>query len=395
VAIWTQSIIYPEVPPLLLSRIYCAIWDGTSWSPSPAEEISGQMYDAARDGIPAVFRNGISSDNINNAVAVWSTDSITQPVYYAVWDGRIWGNATALDAEEAYGYMPAIAFDTGNDAILTFAHNTTNIWHSKYVGSVWQPADEAADSGGDDSRPSIAFLVNNRAVVVWNRDVEAIGLSEIYYSIWDPVTGVWTTAASVVASGFSGSDSSPSIASTSGSPTMPPTTVPPEIHDVAVIDVNVSKTVVAQGYLVSINVTLENQGTTTETFDVTVSANTTTIGLHTVANLAAGAKETLIFDWNTASVPYGNYTISAYASPVSGETDTADNTYINGAVFVTIAGDIDGDGDVDYDDLIIIAGAYGTCEGDPSYVPEADLNGDGCVDYDDLILLAGNYGTTI
>jgi len=43
----------------------------------------------------------------------------------------------------------------------------------------------------------------------------------------------------------------------------------------------------------------------------------------------------LTFTWNTTGFAEGNYTISAYAWPVPGETDTADNTYINGWVVVT------------------------------------------------------------
>ena len=393
VAIWTQWIIYPEVPPLLISRIYYAIWSGTSWSPSPAEEISGQVYDAAKDGIPAVFRNGISSDNLNNAVAVWSTDNIAQPIYYASWNGHSWSDATALDAQEAYGYMPAIAFDTDNDAILTFTHNTTNIWHSRYVGGVWQLAAEAANSGGGYSRPSIAFLMSNRAVAVWSSDVEAFAPSEIFYSVWDPSTGMWTTASSIVPQGLSGSDSSPSVASTSGSPTMPPTAVLPEIHDVAVIDVSPSKTVVAQGYLASINVTVENQGTTTETFVVTASANTTTIGIQTVTNLTAGAKESLIFDWNTMGWAKDNYTISAVADTVPGETDTADNTlFFDGIVMITIPGDVNGDRTVDVSDLDELAEAYGSTSTSPNWNPNVDINNDGLVDIFDIRITGAHWG---
>ncbi len=59
-----------------------------------------------------------------------------------------------------------------------------------------------------------------------------------------------------------------------------------------------------------------------------------------------------------------------------------------------IPGDVDGDGDVDYDDFIILAGAYGSSIGQPAYVKEADFDDDGDVDYDDFIVLAGNYGKT-
>jgi hypothetical protein len=334
VAIWTLWVIYPEVPPLLISRIYYAIWDGASWSPSPAEEIPGQAYNAASDGTPAFFRNGISSDNLNNAIAVWATDNITHPVYYAIWDGRAWGDATALDTQKAYGYMPAIAFSADNNATLTFTQNTTNIGHSRYVGGVWQRAAEAADSGGDDTRPAVAFLTSSRAVAVWSSDL--LEPSEIFYSIWEPATETWITAASIVPFGLSGSDSNPSVASTSGSPTMPPTGVAPEIHDVAVVDVTPSETVVEQGTLVSVNVTVKNEGTTAETFDVTAYYNTTIIATQTVDNLASGSQKTLDFVWNTTDVTLGNYTLWAQASTVPGEVDTEDNTFINGVIEVTI-----------------------------------------------------------
>ncbi|TVQ77774.1 MAG: hypothetical protein EA380_06970 [Phycisphaeraceae bacterium] len=54
-------------------------------------------------------------------------------------------------------------------------------------------------------------------------------------------------------------------------------------------------------------------------------------------------------------------------------------------------GDINGDGVVDLDDFIILAGNFGSTNALPS---EGDINGDGVVDLDDFIILAGNFGTT-
>ncbi|MGC8943835.1 MAG: S8 family serine peptidase [Caldisericia bacterium] len=58
-----------------------------------------------------------------------------------------------------------------------------------------------------------------------------------------------------------------------------------------------------------------------------------------------------------------------------------------------LMGDINDDGKVDSEDLIIFAQSFGTQLGDPNYNEKCDLNGDGKVDADDLLLLAQNFGT--
>lgn len=166
--------------------------------------------------------------------------------------------------------------------------------------------------------------------------------------------------------------------------------VPP---DIAVTNVTCSKTVIGQGYSATINITVGNQGTYTETFNLTAYANTTIIRTEEVI-LENGSSTNVIFCWNTTGFAKGDYTISAYATSVPGETDTADNTYTDGLVVVTIPGDIDGDRDLDYDDFILLAGAYGSSSGQPAYKPETDIDCDGDVDYDDFTILAGNYGKT-
>jgi hypothetical protein len=104
------------------------------------------------------------------------------------------------------------------------------------------------------------------------------------------------------------------------------------VHDVAVTDIVPSGSVVGKGYNNSISVTVANQGDYTETFNVTVYANTTVIGTQTANGLLNGASIVLTFTWNTTDFAYDNYTISAYAEPVLNETDTTNNTYVDGTV---------------------------------------------------------------
>jgi len=49
--------------------------------------------------------------------------------------------------------------------------------------------------------------------------------------------------------------------------------------------------------------------------------------------------------WNTSGFAEGNYTIWAHVEPIPGETDTADNTCVDGWVVITWLGDFDGDVD--------------------------------------------------
>jgi nitrous oxidase accessory protein NosD len=106
------------------------------------------------------------------------------------------------------------------------------------------------------------------------------------------------------------------------------------IHDVAIIDISVSPTTVVAGQVVTINVTVENQGSDYESFTVTAYYDTTAIASQNVVNLLPNWNTTLTFNWNTAGMPRGTYTIKAEASVVPGETDTLDNVRVDGTVIV-------------------------------------------------------------
>jgi len=159
--------------------------------------------------------------------------------------------------------------------------------------------------------------------------------------------------------------------------------------DVALLGVASSKTVVGQGYAVSINVTVENQGGYAETFNVTVYANTTSITTQTVT-LTSGNSPTVTFTWNTAGFASGNYTISAYAWPVPGETDIADNTlYYDYIVKVTIPGDVNGDFFVNIKDanMLLIWWQQRV----PPAPSNVDINGDGIINIKDVNLILSNW----
>lgn len=162
------------------------------------------------------------------------------------------------------------------------------------------------------------------------------------------------------------------------------------IHDVAVTTVWFPKTVLGQGYAQNITVNVTDTGDYTETFGVTAYANRTLIQTANVT-VTSGNSETVIFTWNATGLTYGNYAISAYAWPVSGETNIADNNLTGGMVYVGIPGDVNGDGTVNKLDAAAIENAFFATLGSSSWNTNADINGDGVVNILDAIILSNNF----
>ena len=105
-------------------------------------------------------------------------------------------------------------------------------------------------------------------------------------------------------------------------------------HDVAIDNVSLSATEAYAGDTLNIATVVINEGSLDETFEVSVYGGSTLIGTLVVTDLAPEAEKILTFSWGTTDVAGGYYTISAIASTVPRETDTADNTFIDGTAKV-------------------------------------------------------------
>lgn len=163
------------------------------------------------------------------------------------------------------------------------------------------------------------------------------------------------------------------------------------LRDIAVINVTLLKTVVGEGYPMSVGVTVANLGSVSEDFLLTVYANASVVDSQTIS-LPSGNSSTVNFVRNTTGFARGHYTIEAVAESVLGEANTTDNTYVGGLVTVSIPGDIDGNGKVQLVDLVWLALAFGSQVGQPKWNPNADIDGNGVIDRIDLSILAQHYG---
>jgi hypothetical protein len=96
------------------------------------------------------------------------------------------------------------------------------------------------------------------------------------------------------------------------------------------------------------------------------------------------------------------YRISAYAWPISGETEIGDNTCIDGVIAVVVLGDVNGDGIVELMDFFILSQHYMHAPPDDHTIGtqlyhecfNADVNSDGIVELMDFFITSFNYMKT-
>jgi hypothetical protein len=283
-----------------------------------------------------------------------------------------------------------------------------------YVCAGWSGTGSVPPSG---SGTSMTFTISQNSSITWdwqiiqrrltvssahdspnpgNGDHSYSDGQSVTCSVTSPVTEgstVWTCT------GWSGTGSVPS----SGNGTSVTFTITQDsnitwnwqvgtlVHDVAVTNVTSYKTVVSQGCDVNMTVTVLNQGDLTETFNVAAYANTTSAASQNIT-LSSGNSTNITLTWNTTGFACGTYSVVAYVTPVPGETNTTNNSLTGGLIVVTIPGDLNGDFTIGLKDLVILAQAYGSVQGDSMWNPNADLNGDGKVGLADLVILALHYG---
>lgn len=108
-------------------------------------------------------------------------------------------------------------------------------------------------------------------------------------------------------------------------------------HDVAVTDVQLSTDAVAPGESVSIDATVLNKGSSTETFTLVASYDGEAIGQETVSDLAPDGEDTVSFVWDTSGVAEDVYAIRVNATGVTDDGNLADNVRFAGNVDVTAA----------------------------------------------------------
>jgi hypothetical protein len=233
--------------------------------------------------------------------------------------------------------------------------------------------------------PEPPYVTHNNAAFV-SHDIYNVALISSFPGIDPNPNGTWTIV------NYVGWKPTPPYFSVIESAVI---TSPLAIHDIAVKNLTAcyGAKYIHGGYPCYINVTVENQGTVDETFTLTVYWNTTHTIASTSVSLQTGKTTIVTFTWNTAGqTEYNDYTLSAYATPVGGESNTANNNYTDGTVTIVHTGDVDCNHFVEVKDILNVALAYGSYPGDPRYNPNYDINNDAFIDIKDVLATALNFG---
>lgn len=161
-------------------------------------------------------------------------------------------------------------------------------------------------------------------------------------------------------------------------------------HNIAVTNLTLNKNVLGYGYSLHLDVDIINSGSFPETFNLTICFNSSLV-MTDIVSLSHLSSSTVTFFWNSTGYSKGNYLTNASAFLILDEMNISDNGFVDGWLFLTLPGDVDGDQNVDIFDIVSIAGGYGTIEGYPQYESNYDIDGDGDIDIFNIVSACSHY----
>jgi hypothetical protein len=372
---WSRTAILVENPAADLGPALLQASNGTLWLVWSSERTGnstifyrtssdfGATWSSDRQLVSSSSNNdhpAIAQVNNANICVVWQSDRFGDyEIMYKIYNGTSWSGDLRLTNNGNVDTEPAILRTTDGTVWIfwtssgTSEDSTGDIYYvqSTNNGSTWSSWVQFTTDALEDLQPSVTQSVDGRIWVTWesNRASQDSNF-DLYYK------------ASLV-------------------------------HNIAVTGVVASSNVVYPKEMVTIQVTVENQGDYSESFNVSCYANSVLIGFQT-ASLTSRGSANLAFPWNTSGFARGNYIIKAEASVVSGESYLGDNTRNGGTVRVKLLGDINDDGIINVFDAFALGKAFGSTPGQSNWNEEADLNGDNVVNTTDLSELVNSFGKT-
>jgi parallel beta-helix repeat protein len=332
------------------------IKDGDDWGIS--------LYESDRNSI---INNSISGYSIGINLA-YSTDS------NEIFNNNIFNNGYGIQNAAKYNNILSntISGNSNYGIYLVWASKNTQIFHNNFISNAVQARmDSSATATWDDGYPSGGnYWSSHVSVDTYGGPLQntpgSDGIVDVSYTI--------------------------SVNNIDAYPLVQPL----GLHNIAITSLYRSKTVICRCFNLHAELRIHNLGSSNETFTLNVYVNTTLIVTQTVV-LEKSNVTTIVLEWNTSDCQTGNYTLSAYADPVQGETDTSDNSLNAGWVMISLIGDITGpkgwpDGKVDMMDVGTVARHFQEAPTSPSWNPNYDINGDNKINMVDVGTVARHFG---
>ncbi len=325
--------------------VFYARWDGGGWTlPVNVSATSGVSSSPVIAFVPGNSLHIIWADNTGGATALYHGQSS---------DGSAW---STFPIPNGTGSAPALAI--GYDGILHLAWQSPDadtglneIWHTQLSGGSWSlPENISATPDETSTVPSLAVAPDNTVHIVWQ---EALGFNTAIYHV-SGKPGDWAQADDV--SGTLESAKFPALdISSAGS-----------------------------GFL------LWDEGSVIMGREL-YAATSTWSAREPVASDVFGISDPALFVNNGTVHAAWAEEVSAFNWDIFHSTRPA----------CVLPADVDGDGDVDIVDIMLVASRWSTsCENPdpdsnpatPSYEARYDLNGDCRIDIVDIMQVAANWG---
>jgi len=291
-------------------------------APPPFEEIPRNVYDGYFSNILRPTKLYVQPKNTINP-------SLTQGANFAI-------NVSILSVTDLFGYEFFLNYTTD---ILTATNITLGsffsseptlpvIWHKEIndtLGYVWYNATMPLGTPGKPGSGTLATI---------NFTVDSIGETILDLGNTKLVNSQGERIEYDIVDGYFSNK--------------------PITHDIVITDVKtIVTTVVVEegisvpvpkpvsevyvGEKVNVTVSVKNNGTISENFNVTAYYNVTRIGTPMNVTLSEGEPRSLVFEWNTEGVEVGSYIIWAEASGVADDNNPEDNTFTMPSVFKVLS----------------------------------------------------------
>lgn len=106
-----------------------------------------------------------------------------------------------------------------------------------------------------------------------------------------------------------------------------------QIHNLGIKNLVLSPAQLYIGSELNVTISIKNEGTETETFNITAYWNSTEIWRTQITNLPGGESKNVWFAWNTTGLSVGTYVVKAVAY-LQDDTDATDNTYVHDSLYL-------------------------------------------------------------